>query len=300
MESNSWGLGLRPHHYSAWHALPDASLPVAEVLADTYLFQEGGPGLWHLNRIAARTQTLLHSVGLNLGGTQVLDLEYLKELGRLVELLNPLVVSDHLCFTRVPFRSSFDLLPIPLNEVTLAHVANRVDCVQEILGVRLSIENVSSYLNFKASDLTEAEFLYALCERTGCGLLLDLNNLYVTSFNQGLNPEVELQKCNPAHVTQFHIAGHSSTANGLLHDTHDAPVCEAVWTLLTQALQHMGARPVILERDDPHCDFQELCDELAAGKKRCTLAQGASQGASQTGGQTIDSHGGSPRDVYPG
>jgi uncharacterized protein (UPF0276 family) len=262
-----WGIGLRAHHYPDLHA--SAHVPTLEVLADNYLFQRGGPGLWHLDRLAERAPAVLvHGVGLDLGGTLPLSEPYLASLAALCERLDPLVVSDHLCFTRTAAGATYDLLPVPRDDATLARLAARVAHVQARLGRRLTVENVSSYLGYAADARGEAQFLAELAARTGCGLLLDVNNVFVSATNHAFDAREELARYELRAVTQFHVAGHG-VADGFLHDTHDAPVRAEVWALLVAALRALGedaaSVPVILERDDEDTALAPVLDELAAG-----------------------------------
>jgi len=201
------GVGLRPAHYPHWHAQRD-DLPWLEIMADNYLFQHGGPGLAHLDRISARARCLVHGVGLSIASHGELDAHYLRELRALCERVNAHVVSDHLCFTRASGQQSYDLLPIPYTETMLRHVAERVSRVQDALGRRFALENVSSYISFPESELSEMEFLRELCARTGCGIVLDVNNVHVSAVNHGHNARAELAAVEPSHVMQFHVAGH--------------------------------------------------------------------------------------------
>jgi uncharacterized protein (UPF0276 family) len=234
-------------------------------MSDNYLFHRGGPALHHLRAIAESGRMLLHGIGLNVAGHAPLDREYLTALRDLAAWTKPLVVSDHLCFTKSRSRSSFDLLPIPYGEEMLAHVAARVDQAQEILGRQLSLENVSSYVRFAASTLTETEFLAELCRRTGCGVLLDVNNAYVSAHNHGGDPWDAITTLAPGQVTQYHFAGHS-VEDGYLLDTHDKPVRDEVFLLLERAYARFGPRPFVLERDD-EAELPPLLAELAAATR---------------------------------
>lgn len=262
----AWGVGLRPHHYPYWHEITarGEEAPWLEVMADNYLFQKGGPGLHHLDRIASRARVVLHGVGLDIAGTDPLDEDYLAALAALCRRLRPAVVSDHLCFTRAKGAQAYDLLPIPYNERVLEHVRRRVERVQDVLGTRLALENVSSYVSYVDSDISEMGFLRALCDRTGCGILLDANNVYVSAVNHGHDPHAEILRVDPSHVMQYHVAGHSE-AEGFLHDTHDQPVRGEVWDLLALAFARVGPRPLILENDDDATRAEEVVAEMRAG-----------------------------------
>lgn len=272
--SSTWGVGLRPHHYPHWHGLAarGEEAPWLEVMADNYLFQSGGPGLHHLDRIASRSRVVLHGVGLDIAGADPLDEDYLRALAALCRRLRPAVVSDHLCFTRARGAQTYDLLPIPYNEALLEHVRRRVDRVQEALGTPLALENVSSYVSYRDSETSEMGFLRELCDRTGCGILLDVNNVFVSAVNHGHDPREEILRVDPRHVLQYHVAGHSE-ADGFLHDTHDRPVRDEVWDLLALAFAHVGPRPLILENDDDSSGAEDVVSEIRAGV--ATLAERA-------------------------
>ena len=259
-----WGCGLRPHHYASWQSKVERPA-FLEVLTDNYLMQKGGPGLGHVRRLAATCAVVLHGVGMDVCGTDPLSGDYLKSLKQLVDEFKPQVVSDHLCFTRAGSHQSYDLLPFPYNANTLKHVASRVQKIQEVLGRSLALENVSSYVAFKNSDRSEFEFLNELCKRTGCGILLDVNNLYVNSMNFEFDPFQELAVVAPEHVVQYHVAGHTE-GDGFLHDTHDRPVKNEVWKLLRTALSTHGVHPVVVERDDEQVSLEDVLHEIQEGK----------------------------------
>lgn len=256
------GVGLRPHHYPDLSPRPEDLW--LEVLADNFLFQAGGPGLHHISRLADGGRMLMHSVGLSIAGTAPLDDAYVGELKKLAARLRPVVISDHLCFSHGPGGSSFDLLPIPYTEERLAHVASRVRRVQDTLGTRLALENVSSYVRFAESALSEMEFLAELCRRTGCGVLLDVNNAFVSAANLGDPDDAwrEIARLAPGDVLQYHVAGHREE-DGYRLDTHDQAVTLPLRTLLAKARARFGDHPVILERDDDR-PFAETLVELHA------------------------------------
>ncbi len=252
------GAGLRPHHYPQWKELEN--LPILEVLSDNYLFQKGGPGLFHLSELAERTRIVLHGVGLNIGGHIPLHQEYLESLKSLIQRTRPLVVSDHLCFTASREGQSFDLLPMERNEKSLIHVRDRVNQVQNFLDRPLTLEYISTYVESQANEMSQSQFLNALAESTGCGVLLDVNNVFVCAFNHGFDAWQEILELKPRHVHQYHVAGHKVHAD-FLHDTHDETIRDEVWQLLARAIQTIGPRPCIIERDD-EAPFATLWEEL--------------------------------------
>jgi uncharacterized protein (UPF0276 family) len=201
----------------------------------------------------------MHGVSLSIGGTDPLDGEYLAAVRTLSRRIEPCWISDHLCWTGVEGLNVHDLLPLPYTEEALASVVSRVGEVQEALGRQILLENVSSYLSYRGSEMTEWEFLCEVAQRADCGILLDINNIYVSSVNHGFDPSVYLQAIPQARVRQFHLAGHSNLGGHLI-DTHDAPIIEPVWDLYREAIARFGAVPTMLERDD---NIPELCELVA-------------------------------------
>jgi len=254
-----FGLGLRTEHYEAIFEQPPR-VDWFEALTENYMVDGGRPLYW-LERVRSHYPIVFHGVSLSIGSTAPLDLEYLRQLKSLVQRFEPRWISDHLCWTGVAGKNLHDLLPLPYTEEALAHVAARVRRVQDFLGRRILIENVSSYLEYRHSRLTEWEFLAALCERADCELLLDVNNLYVNSRNHGFDPLAFLDAIPPARVRQIHLAGHSQDGE-LLIDTHDHPVCDPVWTLYAEALRRCGPVATMIERDDHIPPLAELVAEL--------------------------------------
>ena len=256
--------GLRPQHYPKWQQ--QAALPeFFEVLVDNYLFHEGGPALEHLQWFAERSRLLFHGVGLNLGGDDPLSSAYLRALVELVVRFQPDVVSDHLCFTRSGVHESYDLLPLPLNKASLDSVCERVDEVQQVLGRNIALENVSRYVDYVTSTMTELAFLDELCARTGCRVVLDANNLFVNAQNFGFDPYAALEDLGRDRVVQYHVAGHSRV-DDFLHDTHDQPVEPEVWQLLCRAQCRFGNHPIVLEHDDDTAPLEVLLKEAALGE----------------------------------
>ncbi|APJ05149.1 hypothetical protein AXG55_09495 [Silvanigrella aquatica] len=262
LKSGIFGAGLRAAHYSFWHKIPD--LPYLEIMADNYMFLKGGPALYHMHSLAERTQVVIHGVGLNIATAYSLNEEYCYALREFCNTLNPLVISDHLCFTASPTHNSFDLLPIPYTKETMSLICDHVNIVQDILKRQFSLENISSYVSYKESTYSEIEFLNEVCQKTGCGVLLDVNNIYVSAKNHSYDPYAEIKKVNPIYVNQYHIAGHS-VLNDHLFDTHDHLICQEVWNLMKWALKHIGKRPAIIERDDDSAPIDEIINEINMG-----------------------------------
>lgn len=268
-----FGLGLRTVHYEALQRARPPGLDWLEILSENYLVPGGRP-LQHLDRLRADWPMVMHGVALSIGGTDPLDAAYLRALAALADRVQPAWVSDHLCFTGVGGRSLHDLLPLPCTEAALRHVADRIGRVQDRLRRRLVLENVSSYVAFAADEMAEHEFVAALAERADCLLLLDVNNVYVSSVNHGFDARTYIDALPAGRVVQLHLAGHSRDASGFLIDTHDAPVCPAVWDLYRHTVARLGPRPTMVERDDAIPPLDELLAELATAR-RITAEVGA-------------------------
>ena len=271
MRIEGFGVGLRPAHYRDF---TDGSPAVdwLEVLSENYMVPGGKP-LDFLDRIRARYPMVMHGVALSIGGTDPLDMAYLRALRRLADRVEPGWVSDHLCWTGVGGTRLHDLLPMPFTREALAHVAGRVGHVQDTLKRRLVIENVSSYHAFVAEDFTEAQFLSELVHRTGCELLLDVNNVYVSSVNHGFDPYQYIATLPAAAIRQIHLAGHSRQGTRLV-DTHDAPVCAEVWSLYEWTIGRLGLVPTMIERDDDIPPLARLLEELDIARNASARAMG--------------------------
>ncbi len=255
----SFGLGLRTQHYNDFL---DAPQPVdwLEVISDNYMV-DGGKPLAILDRIRSDYPVAMHGVSMSIGAIGGLDASYLHKLKALEQRIEPMWVSDHLCWTGVHGRNMHDLLPLPFTVEALQIVRRNIDQAQESLQRPLVLENVSSYVEFKTSEMTEWEFLAELCQATGCQLLLDINNIYVSAFNHGFAPSRFIEGVPADSVIQFHLAGHQNNGDHLI-DTHDHPVCDGVWDLYRQALKHFGFIPTMIERDDNIPSLAELLSEL--------------------------------------
>lgn len=257
-----FGLGLRPEHYAEVLAGADASRRVDwfEVITENHLVAGGRP-LHVLDRVRERWPVAMHGVSLSIGSIAPLDAGYLERVRGLAARCEPAWISDHLCWTGVDGLNLHDLLPLPYTAEALEHVAARVHAVQDALRRPLVLENVSSYVAYANDECSEAEFLATLVRRTGCELLLDVNNVYVGARNHGYDPVAFLDAIPRGAVRQFHLAGHADHGDHVI-DTHDAPVCEAVWTLYEHAVRRFGAMPTLLERDDAIPSLEELVAEL--------------------------------------
>ena len=259
MKLEGFGLGLRPVHYEALLTESHA-IDWLEIVSENYLVPGGQP-LDYLERIRARFPVVMHGVSLSIGSTDPLDRRYLADLKALARRVEPAWISDHLCWTGVEGRNVHDLLPLPYTEEALAAVAARVGEVQDLLGRQILLENVSSYLSYRDSEMTEWEFLGEVARRADCAILLDINNIYVSAVNHGFDPLAYLRGVPKERVRQFHLAGHSDM-DGHLIDTHDHPIVAPVWALYREAVEHFGPVPTMIERDDNIPELGELVAEL--------------------------------------
>jgi hypothetical protein len=277
------GLGLRPPHYA--HILehrPNANW--FEALTENYLGLHdrwGGKPLQVLEAMRRDYPLTLHGVSLSIGSTDPLDTAYLARVRELAARVEPLWISDHLCWTGVAGESLHDLLPLPYTEEAITHVSERMQRVQDALGRRILLENVSSYLTFAHSHLQEWEFVTAVAERADCGILLDVNNIYVSALNHGFDPQAYLAGIPSARVGEMHLAGHSRRGD-LLVDTHDGPVCPEVWELYRQAVLRFGCLPTLIEWDANIPDFAVLAAEAdRAGEVQAGALADARLGSTQ-------------------
>ena len=240
------GIGLRAPHV---REVLDRKPAVAwfEIHSENY-FADGGPALAALSRIRSEHAVAMHGVGLSLGSTDPLDREHLRKLVRLARRIEPAVVSEHLCWSSMDGRHFNDLLPLPYTEEALDHVCARVHEVQDALGRTILVENVSSYYAFPESTLDEWQFVAQVAQRTGCRLLLDVNNVYVNARNHGIDAEAYLAGVDPASVGEIHLAGFDERGPVVI-DTHGAPVAPEVWSLYERAIARFGAVPTLIEWD---------------------------------------------------
>ena len=257
--SPGFGLGLRTQHYADFQGAPQR-VDWLELLSDNYMVPGGKP-LVMLDRIRANYPVVMHGVALSIGSADGVDETYLDALAQLAERVQPLWISDHLCWTGVHGRVLHDLYPLPYSEGALDVVVRNVQRVQERLKRSLVLENVSSYVSFGASSMTEWEFISTVCARTGCRLLLDVNNIHVSSVNHGFDAHAFLRGIPADRVQQIHLAGHTDHGDHII-DTHDHPVADCVWALYTEALKLCGPVATMIERDDHIPPLAELVAEL--------------------------------------
>lgn len=254
-----FGLGLRKPHYADF---VEGTVPVdfVEVISENFMVPGGRPRDI-LRRVRANYPVAMHGVSMSLGSADGVRPEYLRALRALADEIAPLFISDHLCWTRIGGFNSHDLLPVPYTAGALALVCDNIDRAQNALGRTMLIENPTSYVQFAHSDMTEWAFLAALCARTGCDLLLDVNNVHVSAVNHGFDARDYLAGVPFDRVRQIHLAGHSQGAE-LLIDTHDQPVADRVWLLLAAALERVSDVAVMIERDDNIPQLGDLLSEL--------------------------------------
>ena len=254
-----FGLGLRTAHYEAiLETKPD--LDWLEVISENYLVPGGRP-LANLTRIRQDYPMVMHGVSMSIGSSDALNFQYLHDLKQLAQRIEPAWISDHLCWTGIAGKNLHDLMPLPYTEEALAQVVARVREVQDFLGRQILLENVSSYVSFAQSTMSEWEFLRAVAEQADCHILLDINNIIVSAFNHGFDPCAYLDGIPVERVRQFHLAGHENRGD-LIIDTHDAPVIDPVWDLYAKALQRFGPVSTMIERDEHIPPLQELLLEL--------------------------------------
>lgn len=254
-----FGLGLRTVHYEDILATRP-HVDWFEALSENYMVPGGKP-LYYLDRIRADYPVVLHGVSMSIGSSDPLDLEYLKELKALADRVEPVWMSDHLCWTGIATRNMHDLLPLPYTREAVSHVAGRISQVQEYLGRQILIENVSSYVNFEQSEMTEWEFLREIAERADCLLLFDVNNVYVSGFNHGFDPREYIDGLPSQRIQQIHLAGHTNCGTHII-DTHDAAIIDEVWKLYSYTIEAFGPISTMIERDDHIPELDVLVAEL--------------------------------------
>lgn len=253
-----FGLGLRREHYADF-LNNEVPVDFVEVISENFMVAGGRP-LVTLERVRAKHPVILHGVSMSIGSAHGLDHAYLAKLRTLAKRIDPLWVSDHLCWTRTSAHNSHDLLPLPYTEEALQVVCDNIDDAQNTLGRAMLFENPSSYLTFPEDEMPEWEFIAQIAQRTGCFLLLDINNVYVSARNHGFDPHTYIDGLPLGRVRQIHLAGH--TPGEIIIDTHDRDVCDAVWGLYAYATARLGPVATMIERDDRIPPLDELLTEL--------------------------------------
>jgi hypothetical protein len=265
-----FGLGLRPTHYETI-LTESPAVDWFEIISENYLVPGGRP-LHYLDRIRERYPMVMHGVSLSIGTQDPLNREYLKQLRALADRIEPAWISDHLCWTGAHGLNAHDLLPLPYTEEALKHVAARVSEVQDFLGHRILLENVSSYVSYPESEMSEWDFLREIAGRADCLILLDINNIYVSSVNHEFDPHAYLNAIPPERVWQFHLAGHRNHGDYII-DTHDEPVIDPVWELYEAAVRRFGRVSTMIERDDNIPPLAELLAELDRARRIAATSQ---------------------------
>ena len=264
LPSLGFGLGLRKEHYQAiLEASPDVDW--FEILTENYLVPGGKP-LYFLDAINERYPMVMHGVSLSIGGSDPLNFDYLQQVKDLAKRTDAKWISDHLCWTGLDGVNAHDLLPLPYTEEAVTHVAQRITQVQEFLERQILIENVSSYVSYTQSAMTEWEFLSAVAEEADCLLLLDINNIYVSAVNHEFDPLDYLKGVPKERVQQHHLAGHSDYGDYII-DTHDHHVVQPVWDLYAETVKHLGHVSAMIERDDDIPELSVLMKEYEQMKQ---------------------------------
>ena len=269
-----FGLGLRSQHYD-YVLEHQPAVDWFELITENYLAPGGRPRAI-LHKIRAHYPVVLHGLSFNIGSNEAPDLHYLAQLKALINDIQPAWVSDHICWTGLHGKTSHDLLPIAYNPETLSQVADKVNRIQDALQQSIVLENPSVYLQFRSASMSEPDFINALTVQTGCRILLDVNNVYVSCFNLGQDPYAHISALKHNCVQQFHLAGHTHNGNHII-DTHDHPVSDAVWELYAHACRHFGETATLLERDDHIPPFHELMAELELARQKQQQALAATQ-----------------------
>ena len=259
MQTLGFGLGLRPDHYEE---VLSSNHPIDwfEIITENYLVPGGKPH-YYLNQICERYPVVMHGVSMSIGSTDPIDFEYLQQVKLLCERIKPKWISDHLCWTGVHGKNMHDLLPLPYTEESIQHIVGRIQKIQDFLVQQILIENVSSYITYQQSQMTEWEFISEISNQADCRILLDLNNIYVSSVNHGFDPSTYLTNVPKNRVCQFHLAGHSNMGNYII-DTHDQDIIDPVWNLYAEAIKQFGFVASMIERDDNIPPLESLVDEL--------------------------------------
>ena len=254
-----FGLGLRTDHYETILA-EKPSVDWFEILTENYLVPGGKPH-YFLEKIREHYPMVMHGVSMSIGSIDPLDKIYLGQVKSLANKIKPHWISDHLCWTGIQGKNMHDLLPLPYTEEAINHLVSRIQQVQDFLGQQILIENVSSYLSYQQAEMAEWTFLKEICERADCFILLDVNNIYVSSINHEFNPLDYIHAMPKDRIYQIHLAGHSNMGNYII-DTHDHDVADPVWELYADTLRHCGKVSTMIERDDNIPPLENLLNEL--------------------------------------
>jgi len=268
-----FGLGMRSPHYPAYLS-GEAPVDFVEIISENFMGAGGRP-LYTLDKVRERYPVAMHGVSMSIGSADGLKGDYLARLKQLADRIDPLWVSDHLCWTGIDGFNAHDLLPLPYTAEALDLAAANIALAQDLLERPLLIENPSSYISFADDVMPEWAFLAELAERTGCYLLLDINNIHVSATNHGFDAMTYIDAIPASRVRQIHLAGHSAGRDGLLIDTHDHPVPDPVWALYAKAIRRFGDVAVMIERDDDIPPLEELIAELDIARRLAGVVESA-------------------------
>lgn len=258
--SHKIGMGLRPSHYPYLEEQPTTEVAWFEAISENYMDSRGRP-LEILAAIRKDYPLALHGVSMNIGSSSGVRLDYLNKLRELIDRVEPFIVSDHICWTGTAQKNMHDLLPLPYTQESLQQVVENIDFVQNYLHRPLVLENVSTYLSFRGNEMSEWEFVSEISKRSGCGLLLDINNIYVNAFNHDFAAQEYLEAIPLERVAQIHLAGHANRGT-YLFDTHAEDIPEGVWDLFKNLASKVRHIPICIERDDNIPSFQEMETEI--------------------------------------
>ncbi|MBT3237177.1 MAG: DUF692 domain-containing protein [Rhodospirillaceae bacterium] len=278
MSNLGFGLGLRqPHYTDILETRPDVGW--FEIISENYM-EAGGQPLSILDRVREDYPIVMHGVSMSIGGSDPLNEDYLQKIKDLIARIEPEWYSDHLCWTGLNGTNMHDLLPLPYTVEAVNHVAERISRVQDFIGRRLTLENVSSYVSYDCSEMAEWEFLAEVTDRADCDILLDVNNVYVSAYNHEFDARAYIDAVPASRVRQIHLAGHDNNGTHII-DTHDHPVCEDVWDLYEYTVGKLGAVPTMIERDANIPPLPELLAELDRARKieAAVLAKQAGENA---------------------
>ncbi len=256
------GIGLRAPHYQDILDTKPKNIGWLEIHPENYFC--GGIHQHFLDQISEHYPLSMHAVGLSLGADQPVDLDHLRKFKDLIDRYDPFIISDHASWSASGNAHLNDLLPLPYTQESLARLCKNIDQTQDYFGRRILVENPSTYIAFQDNDMTEHDFMNALCQKTGCGMILDVNNIFVQSHNHGLDPYAYIDAIKSDYVGEIHLAGHIRKDVGkrdILVDTHNQNICDDVWDLYAHAIKHVGARPTLIEWDQDFPALSVLLDE---------------------------------------